>query len=87
MIEEQYFKAQLAHDTDQAERVKFNRERRQRISEEGLKKAEKDEKVTENKKQIKKWRIYYKNMLINNEWQLGEPVLYPVGLPLTHIRQ
>ena len=42
MVEEQYFKAQLAHDTDKAERVKFNRERRQRILEEGLKKAEKD---------------------------------------------
>ena len=54
MIEEQYFKAQLAYDTFKSEMVKQDRERRQRKKRVALEQAKKDEKVTENKKQMKK---------------------------------
>ena len=46
MIEEQYFKAQIAYDTEKGEITRLQRERRQRIQKEALKKAEEDKKVT-----------------------------------------
>ena len=46
MIEEQYFKAQLAYDTEKCEIARLTKERRQRIQKEALEKAEEDKKVT-----------------------------------------
>ena len=54
MIEEQYFKAQLAYDTFKTEMVKQDRERRQRKKKEALEQAGKDEEVNQNNKQMKK---------------------------------
>ena len=50
MIEEQYFKAQVAYDTVKEERTRLNRELRHRIKSETLEKDENDKKVNENKK-------------------------------------
>ena len=54
MIEEQYFKAELAYDTFKTEMVKQDRERRQRKKREALEQAEIDQKVAQNKKPMNK---------------------------------
>ena len=54
MIEEQYFKAQVAYDTEKVEIARLTKERRQRKQKEALKKDENDKKVNQNKKQMKK---------------------------------
>ena len=62
------------------------RKKRQEVKEEAHEQADGDEKVRQNKKQMKQWSIYYKNMKINHDSATTELAVSPVSLYNSLIR-